>query len=319
MSVVVCLVRIHVSSITRTLRFSSKTNPHRVSQISVPAINRTPKNATELKPKNHLPQVQDQKKFVQREGYAYTETSELGQFNECPANWEYVLEGIRKMSHSIDTSGDREDDDIHPPKERRFVVLASTILSSQTKEDITRGATQRLRQNGLLTADALNNADEETIRKLIYPVGFYIRKASNLKKLAHICLTKYDGDIPNTIEELLSLPGVGPKIAHLVMIIGWNNVQGICVDTHVHRICNRLGWVSRSGTRQRTSIPEETRKALQRWLPREEWVAINPLLVGFGRTICTALRPRCGECGVSKFCPSAFKETSSSSSRSNKS
>ncbi|KAI5413598.1 hypothetical protein KIW84_057963 [Lathyrus oleraceus] len=97
--------------------------------------------------------------------------------------------------------------------------------------------------------------------------------------MAHICLTKYGGDIPNTIEELLSLPGVGPKIAHLVMIIGWNNVQGICVDTHVHRICNRLGWVSRSGTTQRTSIPEETRKALQQWLPREEWVAINPLLV----------------------------------------
>ncbi|KAL5082618.1 hypothetical protein RYX36_011039 [Vicia faba] len=207
-----------------------------VSQIRIHAMNKTPKNTTQ--------------KFVQPEGSAYTETSELGQFNECPANWEYVLEGICKMSHLIDTSGDREDDDIHPPKERRFVVLASTLLSSQTKEHITRGATQRLRQNGMLTADALNIADEETIKKLIYPVGFYIRKASNLKKMAHICLTKYDGDIPNTIEELLSLPGVGPKIAHLVMIIAWNNVQGICVDTHVHRICNRLGWVSRSGTKR---------------------------------------------------------------------
>ncbi|KAJ1424442.1 HhH-GPD domain [Sesbania bispinosa] len=181
------------------------------------------------------------------------------------------------------------------------------------------GATQRLRQNGLLTADAINKADEETIKKLIYPVGFYTRKASNLKKVAHICLMKYNGDIPGSIEELLLLPGVGPKIAHLVMIVGWNNVQGICVDTHVHRICNRLGWVSRSGTKQKTLTPEETRKALQLWLPREEWVPINPLLVGFGRTICTPLRPHCGVCGVSRFCPSAFKETSSPSSKANKS
>ncbi|XP_012570442.1 endonuclease III homolog 1, chloroplastic-like isoform X2 [Cicer arietinum] len=263
------------------------------------------------------PKLNTQKKFGQ---LAYRGTNELGQFNECPANWENVLEGIRKMRCSdAEATGDREDDDILPLKERRFAVLASSLLSSQTKEHVTRGATHRLRQNGLLTANALNKADEETIKKLIYPVGFYIRKASNLKKIAHICLTKYDGDIPNSIEELLSLPGVGPKIAHLVMIIGWNNVQGICVDTHVHRICNRLGWVSRSGTKQRTSLPEETRKALQRWLPREEWVAINPLLVGFGRTICTAMRPRCGECGVSRFCPSAFKETSIPSSNSNKS
>ncbi|XP_024631851.1 endonuclease III homolog 2, chloroplastic isoform X2 [Medicago truncatula] len=311
----VCLVRISVfSSITRATCFSSKTNPHQVFQFN------TRKNTTQLQPKKHLLQIQDQKfGLTEIEGSAYTGTNGLGQTNESPANWENVLEGIRKMMYSIDTTGDREDADIHPPKDRRFAVLASSLLSSQTKEHVTRGATQRLRQNGLLTADALNKADEETIKKQIYPVGFYIRKAGNLKKIADICLTKYDGDIPNSIEELLSLPGVGPKIAHLVMIIAWNNVQGICVDTHVHRISNRLGWVSRPGTKQRTSIPEETRKALERWLPREEWVAINLLLVGFGRTICTPLRPRCGECGVSRFCPSAFKETSSSSSRSNKS
>ncbi|TKY48340.1 Endonuclease III-like 2 [Spatholobus suberectus] len=134
------------------------------------------------------------------------------------------------------------------------------------------------------------------LRSMLLVVGFYTRKASNLKKIANICLMKYDGDIPSSIEELLLLPGVGPKIAHLVMIVGWNNVQGICVDTHVHRICNRLGWVSRSGSKQKTLTPEETRQALQRWLPKEEWVPINPLLVGFGRTICTPLRPHCGEC-----------------------
>ncbi|WJX69681.1 alpha,alpha-trehalase nth1, variant 2 [Trifolium repens] len=317
------LVRITVSS---SSFFFSKTNPYQVSQFHVSTRNNTPTNTLQLQLNKQIDQFQDKKKFglsfTKIEGSAYTKTVELGQFYECPANWENVLEGIRKMSYSEDdTTRDwkDDDDDIRPPKERRFAVLASSLLSSQTKEHVTRGATERLRQNGLITADAINTADEEIIKKLIYPVGFYIRKASNLKKIAHICLTKYDGDIPNSIEDLLSLPGVGPKIAHLVMIIAWNNVQGICVDTHVHRICNRLGWVSRSGTKQRTSIPEETRKALERWLPREEWVPINPLLVGFGRTICTPLRPRCGECGVSRFCPSAFKETSSSSSRSNKS
>ncbi|GLT75757.1 hypothetical protein SLA2020_474560 [Shorea laevis] len=181
------------------------------------------------------------------------------------------------------------------------------------------GAIQRLLQNGLLTADAIDKADEATIKSLIYPVGFYTRKATNLKKIAKICLMKYDGDIPSSLEELLLLPGIGPKMAHLVMNVGWNNVQGICVDTHVHRICNRLGWVSRPGTKQKTSTPEETRKVLQLWLPKEEWVPINPLLVGFGQTVCTPLRPNCGICSVSELCPAAFNETSSPSSKSKKS
>ncbi|KAH1207652.1 Endonuclease III 2, chloroplastic [Glycine max] len=164
--------------------------------------------------------------------------------SEAPAHWEMVLQGIRQMRSSADehqpVAREKAADTV-PSKERRFVVLASSLLSSQTKEKVTRGATQSLRENGLLSADAMNKADEETIKKLIYPVGFYTRKVSNLKKIANICLMKYDGDIPSSIEELLLLPGVGPKIAHLVlMIVGWNNVQGICVDTHVHRICNLL-------------------------------------------------------------------------------
>ncbi|KAF1899228.1 hypothetical protein Lal_00019352 [Lupinus albus] len=247
---------------------------------------------------------------------------------ESPAHWEKVLEGIRKMRCSadapVDTMGCEKAGATLPPKERRFAVLVSSLLSSQTKDHVNHvtsvflriGAIQRLLQNGLLTPDALNDADEETIKKLIYPVGFYTRKATNLKKIANICLMKYDGDIPSSLEQLLLLPGIGPKMGHLVMNVGWNNVQGICVDTHVHRICNRLGWVSRLGTKQKTSTPEETREALQRWLPREEWDPINPLLVGFGQTICTPLRPRCAECGISELCPAAFKDTSASSSKS---
>ncbi|XP_023527415.1 endonuclease III homolog 1, chloroplastic-like isoform X2 [Cucurbita pepo subsp. pepo] len=236
---------------------------------------------------------------------------------KTPVNWEKVLEGIQEMRSAevapVDTMGCGRAGSTLPPKERRFAVLASSLLSSQTKDHVTHGAALRLQESGLLTADTMDKADESTIKSLIYPVGFYSTKAKNLKKIAKICLMKYGGDIPRSLEELLLLPGIGPKIAHLIMIMAWNDVQGICVDTHVHRICNRLGWVSGKGSKQKTSSPEETRVALELWLPKEEWVPINPLLVGFGQTICTPLRPKCGNCSVSHLCPSAFKETSSPS------
>ncbi|XP_019059591.1 PREDICTED: endonuclease III homolog 1, chloroplastic [Tarenaya hassleriana] len=242
-----------------------------------------------------------------------TNKSSIRTAGQPPDNWEKVLEGICKMRSSedapVDSVGCEKAGSFLPPKERRFAVLISSLLSSQTKDQVNNGAIQRLHQNGLLTPDAIDKADESVLKDLIYPVGFYTRKASNMKKVAKICLTKYDGDIPSSLEELLALPGIGPKMAHLVLHIAWNDVQGICVDTHVHRICNRLGWVCRTGTNQKTLSPEETRVALQQWLPKEEWVAINPLLVGFGQTICTPLRPKCRSCSVNELCPNAFKET----------
>ncbi|XP_057546905.1 endonuclease III homolog 1, chloroplastic [Amaranthus tricolor] len=237
----------------------------------------------------------------------------------APENWVKVLEGIRSMRSSedapVDSVGCEKAGSSLPPKERRFAVLASTLLSSQTKDHVTHGAIQRLLQNGLLDPYAIEKANEETIKNLIYPVGFYTRKANHLKKVANICIAKYNGDIPNSLADLLALPGVGPKIAHLVLHIAWNDVQGICVDTHVHRICNRLGWVTRAGSTQKTKTPEETREALQKWLPKENWAPINPLLVGFGQTICTPLRPHCSICAINKLCPSAFKEAPSPSSK----
>eukprot|EP00252_Welwitschia_mirabilis_P016627 TRINITY_DN36763_c0_g1_i2.p1 TRINITY_DN36763_c0_g1~~TRINITY_DN36763_c0_g1_i2.p1 ORF type:complete len:288 (-),score=46.71 TRINITY_DN36763_c0_g1_i2:247-1110(-) len=152
-------------------------------------------------------------------------------------------------------------------------------------------------------------------RNLFPPeVAFYKRKAVHLKKVATICQEKFNGDIPRNLKDLLSLPGVGPKVAHLVIHIAWQDVQGICVDTHVHRICNRLGWVSLSKD-QKTKTPEETRAALESWLPKEEWVAINRLLVRFGRVICTPLRPQCDKCFVNKLCPSAFKDSPTTKER----
>ncbi|KAH6785218.1 hypothetical protein C2S51_037673 [Perilla frutescens var. frutescens] len=265
------------------------------------------------------PEIVDQKpcSLPEIEDFAYGKQSSYSRSNEVqpPANWEKVIKGIRKMRSSedapVDSMGCEKAGVSLPPKEGRFAVLISSLLSSQTKDHVNHGAIQRLLQNDLLTAETIDKADEGVIKELIYPVGFYSRKASNMKKVAKICLEKYGGDIPSTLEELLQLPGIGPKMAHLVMNVGWNNVQGICVDTHVHRICNRLGWVSRLGTKQKTSTPEQTGESLQLWLPKEEWVPINPLLVGFGQTVCTPLRPRCGMCTVSGLCPSAFTETPS--------
>ncbi|KAK3119912.1 hypothetical protein QOZ80_9AG0677650 [Eleusine coracana subsp. coracana] len=211
----------------------------------------------------------------------------------------------------VDTMGCEKAGSLLPPKEKRFAVLISTMLSSQTKDEVTHAAVERLGENGLLDPDAIVRTDEATLANLIKPVGFYQRKAQFIKEASKICLERFGGDIPDSLNELLALRGVGPKIAHLVMTIAWKNTQGICVDTHVHRISNRLGWVFQEGTKQKTTTPEQTRMSLEKWLPKDEWEPINPLLVGFGQTICTPLRPKCNQCGISSICPSAFKESSS--------
>ncbi|CAN6371718.1 unnamed protein product [Urochloa humidicola] len=233
----------------------------------------------------------------------------------APENWEAVLQGIKSMRLSsqapVDTKGCEKAGSLLPPKERRFAVLISTMMSSQTKDEVTHAAVERLSENGLLDPDAIVRTDEATLANLIKPVGFYQRKAQFIKEASKICLERFGGDIPDSLSELLALRGVGPKMAHLVMSIAWKNTQGICVDTHVHRISNRLGWVFREGTKQKTTTPEQTRISLEKWLPKDEWEPINPLLVGFGQTICTPLRPKCDMCGINNLCPSAFKESSS--------
>ncbi|XP_042395773.1 endonuclease III homolog 1, chloroplastic-like isoform X2 [Zingiber officinale] len=235
----------------------------------------------------------------------------------APENWKEVLNGIKTMTLAegvtFRTMGCESEEKPLPSKEERFGILVSCLLSSQTKGAITSGAVARLSEKGLLDAAIILKTEESVIASLIKPVAFYSRKAHYMKEVAEICSRKYGGDIPSSVNELLALPGVGSKIAHLVMIVGWNNVQGICVDTHVHRICNRLGWVSRPGTGLKTSTPEETRVLLEKWLPKDLWDPINPLLIGFGRSICTAPRPRCGICSVNNLCPSAFKEVTKSS------
>lgn len=234
---------------------------------------------------------------------------------EAPKNWLKMIENIRlvrqKYPAPVDSMGcDQTHYNQEKPRDQRFLVLVSLMLSSQTKDPITWAAVQKLKQNGLGLPEKLIDAKEKDIEDLIHPVGFYRRKAIYLKKVCQILMTKYEGDIPKGIEELCQLPGVGPKMAHLCMQEAWNITTGIGVDTHVHRIAARLGWVGGAGKKIKT--PEDTRKALEQWLPYEYWREINHMLVGLGQTICTPLRPKCSECANNNLCPSSSVKGNSS-------
>ncbi|XP_023560783.1 endonuclease III-like protein 1 isoform X2 [Octodon degus] len=188
---------------------------------------------------------------------------------------------------------------MRPQMVRRYQVLLALMLSSQTKDQVTAGAMQRLRARGL-TVDSILQTDDNTLGKLIYPVGFWRTKVKFIKQTSAILQQHYNGDIPASLSELVALPGVGPKMAHLAMAVAWGIVSGIAVDTHVHRIANRLRW-----TKRMTRSPEETRIALEEWLPRELWSEVNGLLVGFGQQICLPVHPRCQTCLNKTLCPSA--------------
>ncbi|XP_072337685.1 endonuclease III-like protein 1 isoform X2 [Scyliorhinus torazame] len=185
------------------------------------------------------------------------------------------------------------------PQVMRYQVLLSLMLSSQTRDHVTFAAMNKLRDHGL-TVENILTMEDKTLGELIYPVGFWRSKVKYIKQTTVILKEQYNGDIPSSISELLKLPGVGPKMSHLIMKIAWNNVSGISVDTHVHRIVNRLKWV-----RKETKNPEESRQALEEWMPRELWSRTNWLLVGFGQQTCLPVNPRCAGCLNRDICPSA--------------
>lgn len=175
-----------------------------------------------------------------------------------------------------------------------FKVLVSCIISLRTKDEVTATASARLFARAG-TAELMQHLSEDEIAGLIYPAGFYRNKASQIREIAQRLVADYNGKVPDRIEELLRFKGVGRKTANLVVTLGFGK-PGICVDTHVHRICNRLGYVS-------TKTPEETELALRAKLPSEYWIEINNLLVAFGQNHCFPLSPRCTTCRLSNFCP----------------
>lgn len=177
---------------------------------------------------------------------------------------------------------------------RPFAVLVSTMISLRTKDGVTASASARLLGRAP-TPSALAALPSGAIARLIYPAGFYRTKARHLRETARLLLERHGGRVPRTLEELLELPGVGRKTANLVLNLGFG-LPGICVDTHVHRISNRLGWVC-------TRTPLETERALEARLPRRFWIPVNGLLVAFGQRTCTPQSPRCSVCPVRKRCP----------------
>ncbi|KAL9655678.1 hypothetical protein ABK040_002338 [Willaertia magna] len=187
-------------------------------------------------------------------------------------------------------------DPLTDDKTKRFQSLIALMLSSQTKDEITAKAVNKLKEANGCKVEEVNKLTEEEIQKLIYPVCFYKRKSTYIKKVCKILIEKYDGDIPRDVKSLQSLPGVGPKMAYLCMTSAWNETVGIGVDTHVHRISNRLKWVNP------TTTPEKTRLELEKYVPKEEWNTINYVLVGFGQTVCKPVGPKCETCVVKDTC-----------------
>ena len=175
-----------------------------------------------------------------------------------------------------------------------FEVLVSTILSLRTKDEVTAQACARLFARARTPRQILE-LGEQPVARLIYPVGFYPTKAGRLVQISRILLETYDGQVPSDLDALLQLPGVGRKTANLVLVEGFGK-DAVCVDTHVHRISNRIGYVQ-------TRTAEETEFALRAKLPRKHWIRFNELLVAFGQVICRPVSPFCSRCPVSDMCP----------------
>ena len=175
-----------------------------------------------------------------------------------------------------------------------FRILVSCLLSLRTRDETTGPAAARL----FALADtpaALLDLARRRIERAIFPVGFYRTKARVVQRVSRELLARFDGRVPADLDALLTLPGVGRKTANLVVTFAFG-LPGICVDTHVHRITNRLGFV-------RTTTPEQTEWALRAKLPRRHWTRLNDLLVAFGQNVCQPLSPRCSACPVARLCP----------------
>lgn len=186
--------------------------------------------------------------------------------------------------------------DLAEKKRGPYMILVSTLLSLRTKDEVTAEASARLFALAS-TPDAMIRIPEKEIARVIYPVGFYKTKAKTILQVSRDIIDRFAGRVPDSIDALLTLKGVGRKTANLVVALGYGK-DGICVDTHVHRISNRLGYV-------KTKNPQATEFALRDKLPKKYWQVYNTLMVAFGRNICRPLSPLCSVCPVFSFCDRA--------------
>ncbi|KAK2033305.1 DNA glycosylase, partial [Colletotrichum zoysiae] len=247
-------------------------------------------------------------------------TNAAGSHTEPPSDWESIYDAVKRMrlhgaarNAAVDTMGCERL--FHPDaseRDRRYHILTALMLSSQTKDTVNAVAMKRLMTElpphepgapGGLNLENVLAVDPAFLNELIWAVGFHNNKTKYIKAAAEILRDRFGGDIPDTIEGLTSLPGVGPKMAYLCLSAAWDRTEGIGVDVHVHRITNLWGW-------HKTTQPEATRLALQSWLPKDKWREINWLLVGFGQTVCLPVGRKCGECdlGLSGMCKAAERK-----------
>lgn len=207
-------------------------------------------------------------------------------------NFQKVLDEIERA-----IEGEAHLDELAKRKQDPFKILISTILSARTKDSNTHQATETL-FSALKTPEQIAKADLETLEKLIYKSGFYKVKAARIKEVSKILQESYNGEVPKSFEELISLPGVGAKTANCVLVYAFKK-PAIPVDTHVHRIPNRLGWIT-------TTRPEQTEEKLKELLPKNQWIRVNRLFVRFGQEICLPLHPKCEECPINIYCDKDF-------------
>ena len=203
---------------------------------------------------------------------------------------------MRRLAKAIDGLDEPAVEKIaEEQQEDPFQVLIATMLSAQTRDAVTAAASERLFR-AARTPRTMSKLTVREIERLIYPVSFYRNKAVHIKRTCEQLLTRFGGRVPSTMEELLTLPGVGRKTANLVLILGHRSDRNICVDTHVHRIANRLGWTN-------TRTPEETERALYRTAHRKWWPILNTYLVTWGQNVCRPVYPLCGSCVITDLCP----------------
>jgi endonuclease-3 len=205
-----------------------------------------------------------------------------------PGDIEKIVQILTERYHN-DTSALMDVSNARDP----FRVLISCILSLRTKDEVTAKATKRLFARAQTPEEMLNLTKEE-IEDLIYPVGFYHRKAEQIIEICLVLIEQYDSRVPDEIEELLNFKGVGRKTANIVVTMGYKK-PGVAVDTHVHRISNRIGLVA-------TKTPYQTEFALREILPQKYWIILNDLLVMHGQNICTPISPKCSICPIAEYC-----------------
>jgi endonuclease III len=203
---------------------------------------------------------------------------------------------MRRLAKAIDGLDEPAVEKIaKQQQEDAFQVLIATMLSAQTRDAVTAAASARLFR-AARTPRTMAKLPVQRIQELIYPVSFYRHKAVHVREACQQIMTRFGGRVPSRMEELLTLPGVGRKTANLVLILAHGSQDNICVDTHVHRIANRMGWV-------RTRTPEETEQALYKATSRRWWPLINLYLVTWGQNVCRPVYPLCPQCVLVDICP----------------